>query len=128
MWVMVACTFGMLAGCGPAPVKLPPKAAVKGSVKLNGAPLANGEIVFTIPGQPEQRLTVTGGSYTGEATIGMNSVGVFSYIESAPTSGLATDTVQKTNIVAQRFSYQTQLTADVKADTENEFSFDVSTQ
>lgn len=106
----------------------PPKAAVKGTITLNGSPMPSGEIVFTMMGQPESRLTVTNGSYTGEALIGVNSVGVFSYIESPPDSGLSTDEVKKTNIVAQRFSYQTQLTADVKAEGNADFNFDVATQ
>ncbi len=90
--------------------------------------MATGDVVFTVPGQPEQRIPVTDGAYSGQAYVGQNNVGVFTYKEEAPTSGLSTDTVNKVNLVADRFSYNTTLTADVTADGPNEFKFDARTK
>ena len=118
-------------GCAPAMPKLPPLAPVKGIVKLDGQPMASGEIVFSLPGQPEHRIPVTAGAYAGNAMVGTNAVGVFSYIESAPDSGLSTDTVKKTNVVADRFSFQTKLSAEVKEakpEAPNEFNFEATTR
>lgn len=130
-FVLLLLASVVLTGCTPAMPKLPPLAAVKGKVQLDGKPMAKGEIVFSLAGMPEQRIAVTDGAYTGQAMVGSNKVGVFSYVESAPDSGLSTDSVKQTNIVADRFSFQTTLTAEVKAakaDAPNEFNFEAATR
>ncbi|WP_425618835.1 hypothetical protein NA78x_002551 [Anatilimnocola sp. NA78] len=133
-FLVVATLLLMLAGfagCGPAATKLPPLAPVKGTVKLDGKPMATGEIVFVLPGMPDQLIPVNAGEYSGNAMIGANSVRIFSYFESPPDSGLESDTVKKTNIVANRFSYKSTLTADVKPakpEAPNEFSFEAMTR
>lgn len=127
--ILVVSSFAV--GCTPAMPKLPPLMPVKGVVKLDGQPMAAGEVVFTVSGQPEQRIPVTAGAYSGNAMVGANAVGVFSYIESPPDSGLETDTVKKTNVVADRFSFQTTLSAEVKKVTPeapNEFNFEATTR
>lgn len=126
--ILVSAIF---VGCAPEMPKLPPLAPVKGMVKLDGRPMATGEVVFTLPGMPEQRIPVNDGAYSGEAMVGANQVGIFSYIESAPDSGLATDEVKQTNVVADRFSYHTTLTAEVKAakpEAPNELNFEAATR
>lgn len=131
-WFVLATLVAVaLAGCTPAMPKLPPLAAVKGKVQLDGRPMATGEVVFSLPGMPEQRIPVVNGVYEGQAMVGANQVGVFSYFESEANSGLATDDVQKTNVVADRFSYHTTLKADVKAvkpEAPNEFDFAATTR
>lgn len=121
----------LLAGCNQEVSNLPPLAPVKGVVKLDGRPMPTGEVVFSLPGLPEQRMPVNDGAYSGEAMVGANQVGVFSYHESAPDSGLATDEVKQTNVVADRFSYHTTLTAEVKAakpEAPNELNFEATTR
>lgn len=120
-----------IVGCGTAEPKLPASAPVKGTVHLDGRPMATGEIVFSQPGMPEHRIPVYDGAYTGDALVGANQVGVFSYIESAPDSGLSTDEVKQTNVVADRFSFHTKLTAEVKAakpEAPNELNFETMTR
>jgi len=128
--IAVFCAFLICGsiGCGPPEVKPPPSAQVKGTITLNGSPLPTGEVVFSIVGQPPKTLTVTNGAYAGEATVGKNKVEVHSYKESAPTSGLSTDTVSKEDIVADQFGYQSTLTADVQGGGANEFNFDVKSK
>lgn len=128
MMLVVSAVF---VGCAPSMPKLPPVAPVKGTVQLDGKPMATGEIVFTLAGMPEHRIAVNNGAYAGEAMVGANQVGVFSYIESAPDSGLSTDEVKKTNVVADRFSYRTTLTAEVKEakpEAPNELNFTATTR
>jgi len=66
-----------LAGCGPAEVKPPPTADVKGNVKLNGQPMASGEIIFAVEGQPSQTIAIANGAYAGKANVGKNQVKIF---------------------------------------------------
>lgn len=128
--VAIFCTLviGNSLGCGTNTAQLPPTAPVTGTVTLDGRPMATGEVVFTVPGEPEQRIQVADGAYTGNAYIGQNNVGVFTYREEAPTSGLSTDTINKVNLVAAQYSYNTTLTADVTADGPNEFKFEARTK
>lgn len=121
----------VLVGCATDEMPLPPLAPIKGTVQLDGRPMAKGEIVFSLPGMPEQRIPVIDGAYAGEAMVGANQVGIFSYIESAPDSGLATDEVKQTNVVADRFSFHTTLKAEVKKakpEAPNEFNFAATTR
>jgi hypothetical protein len=121
----------VFTGCGPSTPKLPPLAPVKGAIKLDGKPMATGEVVFQIVGMPEQRIPVNAGEYSGNAMVGANEVRVFSYVETPPDSGLETDTVKKTNIVANRFSFKSTLTADIKdakPEAPNEYSYEVTTR
>jgi hypothetical protein len=132
-WSVFATLLALSAmlGCGTAEPPLPAAAAVKGTVHLDGRPMAAGEIVFTQPGLPEHRIPVYDGAYAGEALVGANQVGVFSYIESPPDSGLSTDEVKQTNVVADRFSFHTKLTADVKKttpDAPNQLNFETTTR
>ena len=104
---------------------------MKGTVQLDGKQMATGEVVFTLPGMPEQRIAVNNGTYAGQAMVGANQVGVFSYVESASDTGLSTDDVKKTNVVADRFSYHTTLTAEVKEakpEAPNELNFTATTR
>ena len=69
--------------------------------------------------------------FAGQAMVGANQVGVFSYVESASDTGLSTDDVKKTNVVADRFSYHTTLTAEVKEakpEAPNELNFTATTR
>ncbi len=120
-----------VAGCTTSLPPLPPLTPVKGTVQLDRKPMTRGEIVFNLPGMPEQRIAVFDGAYAGEAMVGANRVGVFSYIETEPDSGLSTDEVKQINVVADRFSFNTTLTAELKEakpEAPNEFNFDVSTR
>jgi len=133
---VVRFTIGMLyalamaatLGCGTEAATLPPTAPVTGTITLDGRPMATGEVVFVVPGEPEARLPVTNGAFSGEAYVGQNRVGVFTYREETPDSGLSTDTVKKVNLVADRFSYNTTLTAEVTQSGPNEFTFDAKTR
>jgi hypothetical protein len=119
--LLMVATLGCDAG-GPKPL---PTAAVKGTVNLNGQPMAAGEVVFTGELGPKV-LAVTNGTYAGEAAVGKNRVEVHSYKEVPSTSGLSTDTVSKEELVAPQFNSSSTLTADVTAAGPNEFKFDVT--
>jgi hypothetical protein len=126
--VSCAVTICITLGCGPAEVKPPPTGPVKGTVTLNGEPMAAGELIFSIPGEPVQQIPVTNGAFSGQAPVGKNKVEVYSYQESAPTSGLSTDTVKKTNIVSDQFNVRSALSENVTAAGPNEFKFAVTSK
>ncbi len=60
-------------GCGPDDKPLP-FANVSGTVTFDGLPIENGEITFTIPGQPLSTMQIVDGKFSGSAMVGANRV------------------------------------------------------
>lgn len=114
-------------GCGPS-VPVVKTSTVKGQVKLDGKPMATGDILFLVTGQTPQILTVKDGVYSGEATVGKARVEVRSYKDAEPVmmGGQVVNAGSKENFLPAKFNTQTTLSADITAAGPNEFSFDVT--
>jgi len=116
-----------IIGCGPSRVPLPKKVAVKGTVNMDSNPMADGEVVFVVPGLGPFNLPVKDGSFSGEAYVGSNKIEVFSYREGEPlTTGKKEAT--KINVIPDRFNSKSTLKAEVKDGDANEFRFDVTSK
>lgn len=118
------------AGCKQPTATGPAKAAVKGAVNLDGKPMADGEIRFSIPGQPVNTIAVQSGAYSGEAYPGKNKVEIFAYKAGpAPKNALSTDDPNpKVNYVADKYNVNSKLEAEVTEGGSNEFKFDVTSR
>ena len=114
-----------LLGCGSGGQKGPEKTfPVKGTVKLDGKPMPDGEIAFSTPGNPPKISPIKDGAFTAEAYEGKNRVEISAYKEGPPST---TDPNEKTkiNTVDAQFNFESKLTADVTAQGTKEFSFEV---
>jgi len=115
-----------LCGCTPRNDPAPATTTVKGTVKLDGKPMADGSISFEVTGQPPQEFEIKAGSYSGDAFVGANKVHVTKMKEGPPST---TDPTTKTtiNTVADKFSGpNTTLKAEVMKSGANDFNFDVT--
>lgn len=115
----------MLAACAPPPNGLPPSAPVTGTVKLDGKPIAKGEIHFVQAGLVPSVLEISNGTFSGKALLGQSKVEVmiFAEVESDKYPGVKT----KANVAPEKYSGpQTTLDADISGSKKNELKFDLT--
>lgn len=119
----------LVSGCG-SKGKGPTTTSVKGTVNLDGKPMSQGEVTFSIPGEPPQAIEVKDGKFSGNAHAGKNRVEIRQYkIGAAPTmGGVKVAEATKENILPARFNSDSQMTADVTAGGANDFKFDVASK
>ncbi len=128
----VVCLFSaFLAGCG-APASLPPvpTSSVKGQVKLDGKPMAEGAISFSIPGQVPQIHPIKDGAYSGPAHQGKARVEISAFKAEEPVimDGKVMNEGSKPNYLPDKYHSNSTLTAEVTASGANEFNFEVTSQ
>lgn len=117
-----------LGGCG-TPTAPPKTANVAGSVTLDDKPLPEGEIVFSLPGEPPLLTPVKDGSFKGQAYVGTNRVEVMAYkTGTLDSTALSTDQPPKINIVAPQFNSESKLSADIDKSGKADLKFDVKSQ
>lgn len=100
---------------------------VRGTVTLDGEPLADGEIQFATPELGHLDVCfVKDGRFTGEVGPGLRSVKICSFRKGKvdPGSGDAT----QVNIIPARFSAESKLTAEVTTAGPNDFRFDITSK
>jgi hypothetical protein len=115
-------------GCAPEQKGAAPAANVKGTVHIDGKPVATGEIHFGMTGVPPSVLQISDGTFSGEAPVGQNQVEVFIYVEGPPSAKYG-GTRSKRNITPERYwGPNTVLNATVNADGTNEFKFDITSR
>lgn len=115
-----------LAGCGSAAgVPLDETIPVQGKVQLDGQPLAEGEITFSVDGKPPQIAPITDGAYSGQALVGENRVEIAVY--KTETDAMTGDPM-KINTLPARFNTQSTLKAPVTASGPNQFDFEVQSK
>jgi hypothetical protein len=121
----LAASLLILAGCGPRePVPVP----VRGTVTLDGAPLAEGKISFITPGQVPETIDITNGTFDGMAKWGQRRVEIAAYRPyrippDVPKSMHPLMKDGKENYLPTKYHRDSELTADVKAEGPNEFTF-----
>jgi len=118
----------MSGGCGSGQNGLPPVAAVKGTIQLDGQPVPTGELHFGMAGVPPQVLQITNGTFSGEAPVGKNKVEVFIYQE-GPPSGKYGGAASKVNVAPPKYWGPTSmLEATVNASGTNEVKFEMTSK
>jgi len=115
----------MIAGCGGGGVKLEPAVPVKGSVMLDGKPIEQGEITFSVDNKPSQVTPIASGAYEGKALVGENRVKVAVY--EPKTDEMTQETIQ-VNILPDRYASGAALNASVTREGPNNFDFEVKSK
>lgn len=94
----------LVAGCsknkGSQP---PPLAPVKGTVTMDGKPMAGGQVRFNIPGFGPKSLEVKDGVFQGEVYTGKARVDVV-WDKDGPPNAMYPGTPTKVNAVSDQFS------------------------
>ena len=128
------CASGLLLtmlyvlGCGgnsATKVKMIP---VKGTVKLDGKPMAEGEVHFVVTGQAPSIVPVKDGAYAGTVAVGKNTVQVFSYKAGPPMTTDPSNAPTKINFIPDRYNNTSKLSADVAEGGANDFPFEVTSR
>ncbi|WP_040891671.1 hypothetical protein [Zavarzinella formosa] len=99
---------------------------VKGSVMIDGKPLAEGEISFLVSNEAPTTFPIKDGAYSGNANVGKNKVEVRAFKDGPPLSTDPEKKPTKLNYLPERFGISSQLTAEVTAGGTNDFKFEVS--
>jgi hypothetical protein len=111
-----------LNGCGNSEPKL---VEVKGTVTLDGVPLADGFMYFkTIETGSLERIEIKGGAFNGKALPGLRKVEIISNVPKKVVIDGKTIEVPD-NIIHPSFNIDSKLTAQVVADGANTFEFNV---
>lgn len=114
--------FPFLNGCGNSEPKL---VEVKGTVTLDGVPLADGFMYFkTIETGSLERLEIKGGEFTGKALPGLRRVEIISNVPKKVVIDGAPIEVPD-NIIHPSFNIDSKLTVQVVAEGANSFNFAV---
>ena len=124
--MLVVSLAALCSGCTPkaAEVKTAP---VKGTVKLDGKPMAEGEVSFGIAGEVPKTIPVVNGAFSGQAGLGANRVQVMAYRKGTPVKmGDQEFGGERENYIPSKYNSQSKLTAEVSAGGANDFSFDVT--
>jgi hypothetical protein len=114
----------LLAGCGAAG---PPTCDVTGTVTWNGAPLAEGDILFEpadgkgVPGAGK----ITAGRFRLRTTPGKKKIQVHATRDTGKIDPVMQSPVREA-LIPERFNARTTLTRDVTAGGDNHFVFDLS--
>jgi hypothetical protein len=128
----MAITIG--PGCGHTEE---PRAAVAGSVLLDGTPLAEGEIYFVSPGLPPQMLTIRAGRFQGTLLPGNVRVEIYAYrtVEAAPIDPASPPAAEgpelgaaRVNIVPARFNQESDLRAEIPPSGQTDLTFAIESQ
>ena len=118
----------VLLGCGP---KEPFPVSVSGVVKLEGKPLVAGRISFITPGKVPEILEIVDGRFSGKVMTGERRVEIAAYRPyqipaDIPKSMHALMKDGKENYLPEKYSRNSELTANVKDMGNNEFTFDLA--
>jgi hypothetical protein len=118
-----------VVGCTPKR-QGPPLADVKGTVTLDGQPMADGEVMFVVMGTHTAILPVTNGTFAGKAAVGTNRVEVYSYRMGGDVVEMGGQKFggEKENVIPAQFNSMTTLGAQVDAGGANDFKFEVTSK
>ena len=126
--LMVCSWLLVVSGCGgDAGPKRPASVNVAGTVDLAGKPLEEGEISLMVSGQPDMRLPIKGGKFSGKALIGENNVRVYAYKTGEPImmDGKPFGDPVKVNYIAEEFNDKSTLKSTIAAGGAKDLKFEV---
>lgn len=119
-----------VAGCsGDGAVKGPKLAAVKGTVTLDGDPMASGEVMF-VQGGGVGTAQVTNGAFSGEAPVGECVVQIYSYRESTNVVEMGGEKFGggKENFIPAQFNAQSTMKVTVGATGTSDLKYEVTSK
>ena len=122
------CVTALLVGCSGSSKPKVQLRTVKGTVKLDGKPMASGDVLFLVQNQGPKTLSVKDGNFSGEVIEGQSRVEIRSYKDAAPVMMMdqVANPGAKENFIPAKFNSESTLTADVTASGPNEFNFEVT--
>lgn len=124
--ILVPCVV-TLVGCGGA--TSPSPVVVTGTVQLDKQPLSEGEILFKIPGETPQIVSIKDGKFSTTLTPGKRDVEILAYRQAQDFNmGGVIIKGSRENYVDEKFNTHTTLTAEITTDGPNEFSFSVTSR
>lgn len=109
-----------LVGCTPGP---PPTFPVAGVVSLDGVALAEGEIYFSLPGDPPVICVIKDGRFEGKAQAGVHRIEICAYRPRPAKAEMPGMTLPPENYLPSRYNSESKLTAEVTASGPNQFEF-----
>lgn len=118
-----------MLGCGPKDVE--PKVAavvdVAGTVQLDGKPMADGDIAFSIPGGGPAIIKIKDGKFAGKCSAGEKRVEIRAYHPGQPImmDGKPTGDPVPENYIPAKFNSESTLKATVAATGTKDLKFDV---
>jgi hypothetical protein len=115
-----------VTGCKDSSSTAPGLVSVKGTVTLDGKPMAGGEVRFTAPGQSLRTVEIKDGAFSGQAYPGKNRVDVV-WDQDGPPNPMDPSSRIKVNTVAPQFwGPNSKLSADVGTSGATDLKFDVT--
>jgi hypothetical protein len=127
--LLAALSMPILAsGCKPAK-PADPMAEVSGTVTYRGGPLADGLITFATPTRGVfEPIPIKEGRFAGRARLGERRVEITAFREGKPLppGSPGAGVPYKEQYLPEKYSSESTLKADVKADQPNTFSFDLT--
>ena len=120
-WFILLLAAAAALGCGPSDPKLYP---VSGTVTWNGQPLADGDILFvpvdgaTVPDPGK----IKDGKFSFQAQAGQKKVEIRATREAGPVDPVM-GAPPRVQFVPAKYNDATELTAEVKPQEKNEFTF-----
>jgi hypothetical protein len=113
-------------GCKDSSATTPSLVPVKGTVTLDGKPMAGGEVRFTAPGQTLRTVEIKDGAFSGQAYPGKNRVDVV-WDQDGPPNPMDPSSRIKVNTVAPQFSGpNSKLSADIGSSGAPDLKFEVT--
>lgn len=133
MFVGGALLLGLLAiaGCGPTSQKDIPTVPVRGTVTLDGQPMADGEIVFTTVAEGYRAsLPVKNGSFEGQVAPGDRNVEIYAYKEVPGNTEMYGPNAEpsRENYIDPQYNTNSQMRANVMTEGTAELKFDVKSK
>jgi hypothetical protein len=122
---LIACCAALfIVGCGATS---PTPEDVNGVIRLDRQPMPDGRVYF-IPasGAPPVVAEIKAGAFELKAVPGSYRIEVRMFRDRVPWPGEPHD--KQINVIPPRFNAETTLSAEVKADGPNEFTFEVSSR
>ncbi len=120
----------LLAGCHQASgLPEPQRFPVRGTVTLDGKPLASGVIYFkTVQTGALDNAEIKDGQFEGKAQVGDRRVEICSYETLPPKADDPMATAIQRNTIPPKYNLESTLTAKVTQEGPNEFRFELSSR
>ncbi|QDV16517.1 hypothetical protein Pan153_11470 [Gimesia panareensis] len=138
---LLCCLCLVVSGCGTS-TDTPPRAAVRGIVKLDGDPLSEGVIRFIPSGAnqgPKSTVTIREGIFNVDEeygpVVGMNRIeiestddGGYAFDDEQALERLKKEGVKKIEVVKvpPQYNKRSTLTKSISAEGENDFTFELT--
>ncbi|MFO0865208.1 MAG: hypothetical protein U0744_11265 [Gemmataceae bacterium] len=110
-------------GCTDTRPGVSKRAKVEGTVELDGKPMPDGEIRFSIPAEPPASLEIKDGAYSGEVPEGKNKVEIYRFKEDKTMTP-----PPKVNILPRTWNAESKLTVDITASSKQVPAFTVTSK